>query len=435
MISAFVILFFVALLSLAFHRSILLKPLALLSIIVSISYTLSGVGVALVGFETNESIKLFEVILELVLFAIVLHVEDDTTITQSLFIGASSILLLQSTTVLSYVLSFEALSIISIVLVSHIKTSSQAEGAVKMFIAAALATGILFLGLMFYLMGGADLLQPIQSTNIFETIGLFIMLSGVFYKLTIVPFHGWAADSYALVRNSHASILTGIAKTVVALATFKIFAPFILANLEISIPYLIILTVLTITLGNFLALFQNNLAKILAYSSIAHAGYMLLAFVAVESEYAKDGILYMSIAYVFMQSASFLVLDILKDKYNITTLDELKGFASQNRVLAFFFTIQLLSLAGVPLLAGFLAKAVVFYAGVDAGYWYVVLIALLNSALSVAYYAWIIKGIYFDKLTKEKSFVSVGLPIVSQIILVVATVYFGIFASLIFDVV
>jgi len=432
MISAFSILFFMALLSIAFHRNILLKPISLLSIVISIYFTLNGASVLLLGFETDLNIRLFELILEIILFTLVLHVEDDTTITQTLFIGAASILLLQSSSILSFVLSFEAVSIISIVLVSHIKTASQAEGAVKMFIAAALATGILFLGLMFYLIGGGDLLSKVESVNTFEIIGLFIMLSGVFYKLTIVPFHGWAADSYALVRHSHAGILTGIVKTVVALATFKMFSPFILSNLELSIPYLAVLTVVTMTLGNFLALFQNNLAKILAYSSIAHAGYMLLAFMAVESEYAKDGILYMSIAYVFMQTASFLILDILRKKYDITTLEELKGFALQNKLVAFFFTIQLLSLAGVPLLAGFLGKAVVFYAGVDAGYWYIVLIALLNSALSVAYYAWIIKAMYFDNLEKERGVIAVGLPMISQVVLVLGTVYFGIFAGTVF---
>ncbi|MCD6190167.1 MAG: hypothetical protein J7K14_01325 [Sulfurimonas sp.] len=432
MISAFSILFLVALLSISLHRSIWLKPTALLALLVSAYFTFNGASVILTGFASNESIRLFELILEVVLFALVLHIEEDITITQTLFVGAASILLLQSVNILSFVISFEALSIISIVLVSYIQTKEQAEGAVKMFIAAALATGILFLGLMFYVIGGGDLLSAVESKNIFEVIGLSIMLAGVFYKLTIVPFHGWAADSYALVRHSHAAILTGIAKTVVALASFKIFAPFIMANIELYVPLLATLAVVTITLGNFLALFQKSIAKILSYSSIAHAGYMLLAFMAVKSEYAKDGILYMSIAYIFMQSAAFLVLDILRKNYNISTLEELKGFASQNRIVAFFFTIQLFSLAGIPLLAGFLGKAVVFYAGVDAGLWYVVLIALLNSALSVGYYAWIVKGIYFDAFSSKKIYIKIALPIFAQLILFVGTVYFGIFASTVF---
>ena len=434
MISAFTLLFLAALLSIALHRSYFLKPFALMALGISAFFTLDGAVVPLSGFVSDVSTQLFELIVEIVLFALVLHEDEDISITQVLFIGAASVLLLQSNTLISFVLSFEAVSIISVVLVSYIKTKDQAEGAVKMFIAGALGTGFLFLGVFFYVMGGGDLLQEITSeANRFEIIGLFIMLSGIFYKLTIVPFHGWAVDSYALVRHSHAAILTAVAKTVVALATFKLFAPFLATHINLSVPLLATLAVITMTLGNFLALFEKNIAKILSYSSIAHAGYILLAFVAVKSEYAKDGILYMSIAYIFMQSAAFLVLDILKKKYEVQTLQELQGFVSQNAILAFFFTLQLFSLAGIPLLAGFLSKAVVFYAVVDAGFWYIALIALLNSALSVGYYAWIIKTLYFDKSEAKERHVEIVLPLFAQIILAVGTIYFGIFAGVVFS--
>jgi len=433
MISAFVILFFAALMSIALHRSVFLKPFALLALGIASFYTLNSVGVFLHGFELNSSISLFELILEIVLVALVLHEDEDITITQTLFLGAASILLLESSTLLSFVISFEALSIISIVLVSYIKTKEQAEGAIKMFIAAALATGILFLGVMFYVIGGGDLLKPISSSvTIFQKIGLFLMLAGVFYKLTVVPFHAWAADTYALVRHSHAAILTGVAKTVVAISAFNFFDSFLALELNLSVTLLAIVAVLTMTLGNFLALFQKNLAKILSYSSIAHAGYMMIAFMAVESQYAKDGILYISIAYIFMQTAAFLALDTMKKQYDISTLEDLKGFSKQNITLSFFFTIQLFSLAGIPLLAGFLGKAVVFYAGVDAGLWYVVLFALLNSALSVGYYAWIIKTIYFDKLEVKERFNEGSLVTVAQFILFIGTIYFGVYAGDIF---
>ena len=434
MISAFTILFAVALLSLLFHRSVLLKPLSLVAIALSFFFTLQGATVVLMGFSSSEHIKLFELILEIVLFALVLHEEEDITITQTLFLGASSVLLLQADNLLSFIISFESLSIISVVLVSYIKTKEQAEGAVKMFIAGSLATGILLLGLAFYVMGGGLLLEPLSSGgSLFMGIGTFIMLAGLFYKLTIVPFHGWAVDSYALVRHSHAAILSGVAKTVAALAIFKIFAPFLATHLELSVPLLATLAVVTMTLGNFLALFSKNIARILSYSSIAHAGYLLLAFVAVKSSYADEGILYMSIAYIFMQSGAFLALDSMKKHYGVSSLEELQGFSDQNPILAFFFTLQLFSLAGIPLLAGFLAKAVVFYAGVDAGLWWLVLIALLNSALSVGYYAWIVKSMYFDKLTAKEVFhAPVQFATGAQVILALGTLYFGIFAGSVF---
>jgi len=425
MISAFYILFIFALLSIVLHRTIFLKPFALLGLAISFIYTLS---------DGSQSVKLFELIVEIVLFAVVLHEDDDINITQILFISASSILLLESESLLSFIISFEALSLISVILVSQIKTKDQAEGSVKMFIAGALATGILFLGLSFYVMGGGVLLEPLKAENsTFETIGIFIMLIGLFYKLTIVPFHGWAADTYAKVSHSNAAVLSGVAKTVVAISAFKIFAPFLVVNLEFSTPLIVTLALVTMTLGNFLALFRNNIAQMLSYSSIAHSGYILLAFAAVESEYAKDGILYIAIAYIFMQSAAFLVLDILRKVYNIRGLDNLSGFSKQNPILAAIFSIQLFSLAGIPLLAGFLGKAILFYAVVDAGLWWVALIALLNSALSVAYYAWVVKSIYFDKLyTKNLSFVDIKLSMLAQFILLAGSIYFGIFAGTVF---
>ena len=425
MISAFYILFGFALFSIVLHRTFVLKLFALVGLGVASYYTLS---------DASESVRLFELIVELVLFAVVLHEEDEMSITQILFIGASSLLLLESESLLSFIIAFESISLISVILVSQIKTKDEAEGAVKMFVAGAMATGILFLGLSFYVMGGGILLEPLHSTGSnFEAIGVFIMLMALFYKLTIVPFHGWAIDSYAKVAHTHASVLSGVAKTVVALATFKVFAPFLMQHLEFATPLIVILAIITMTLGNFLALFRENLAQMLSYSSIAHAGYIALAFVAVESEYAKDGILYISIAYIFMQSASFLVLDTLKKSYDVTTLEELKGFSKQNALLSALFSIQLLSLAGIPLLAGFLGKAVLFYAVVDAGLWWVVFIALLNSALSVAYYAWVIKTIYFDKLqAKERELVELKIPTLAQLILVGGTLYFGIFAGVVF---
>ena len=434
MISAFSILFAASLLSLLLHRTKFLQPFALLALLAGL--VLSGTSVGLNGFGTSEAITLFTAVMLIVLTAFVLHESDDTTITQTLFLATASVALLQSRTMLSFIVSFEAVSLISIVLVSHIRTKEQAEGAVKMFIAGAIATGMLLLGAAFYLMGGGKLNTAITANGSpFSLVGVYVMLFAVFYKLTIVPMHGWAADTYALVRHSHAALLSGMAKTAVAVAAFNLFAPFLSDTVALSVPLLVVLAVVTMTLGNFMALYQKKLARMLAYSSIAHAGYMLLAYAAVKSGYASTGLLYMVIAYIFMQTAVFLVLDTLRRKYGMQTLEDVKGLAKGNGILAFFFTVQLFSLAGIPLLAGFLGKAVVFYAVVDAGLWYVALIALLNSALSVGYYAWIVKHLYFDEAEASVRFnAEEKLTVMSQIILFGGTLYFGIFASIIFAV-
>ena len=435
MFSSFSLLFAAALVSLLLHRTAWLKPFALVAVAGAFMLTFMGFSITLTGFEGSEAVRLFTLILEVILFALILHEEEDQTMTQTLFLGTAAIALLQSHTLLAFIVSFEAVSIISFVLVSHIRTAAQAEGAVKMFIAGAIATGILLLGAALYLIGGGKLGAPLAlQTSTLSTVGLFIMLAGLFYKLTIVPMHGWAADSYALVRHSHAAILTGVAKTVVAIAAFRIFAPFLVEHLALTLPVMATLALVTMTLGNFLALYQKRLSRILAYSSIAHAGYMLLAFAALESAYASTGLLYMAIAYIFMQTAAFLVLDSLRRKHDIQRLDELKGLAKANPLFAFFFTVQLFSLAGIPLLAGFLGKAVMFYAVVDAGLWYIALVVLLNSALSVGYYAWIVKHLYFDEGEEVDAKKNGKLQVASQVILLSGTLFFGIFASVVFAV-
>lgn len=433
MIGAFSTLFIAALLSIALHRTLWLKPFAIIALVVAAYFITFPAPNSIVGFVTSQAISLFELILLIVVLAIVLHEEEDLTITQTLFITTGSIALLEAHSVISFIISFEVVSILSFVLVSHIKNTIHAQGAIKLFIAGALATGLLLLGTALYTIGGGDLMAPfaLHSSPLTLT-GIFIILLGVFYKLTIVPLHGWAADTYAQVRPSHAAILSGVAKTVVALATFRLFAPILAEQIHVSLPLLITLSLITMTLGNFLALFQQKIGRILAYSSIAHGGYLLLAFAAVKSGLASTGLLYMAIAYIFMQTAVFLVLDILRNRYTISTLEDLKGFSSQNPLLSFFFTAQLFSLAGIPLLAGFMGKAVVFYAAVDAGLWYAVLVAFLNSALSVGYYGWIIKHLYFEPSATEHTAFKSPLAIIAQSILLSGTLFFGLFASYVF---
>ena len=211
--------------------------------------------------------------------------------------------------------------------------------------------------------------------------------------------------------------------------------PFLLQESSLNTPILITLALVTMTLGNFMALFQKRVGKILSYSSIAHAGYMLLGFAAVKSSYAPTAILYVAVAYIFMQTALFMMLDKIAKGASTMTLEGLKGLAARDKRVAILFSVQLFSLAGIPLLAGFLSKAVLVYAVVDIELPFVALAVLLNSALSVAYYAWIVKHIYFDAPVGEHAPLSLGnTAFIAQILLLAGTLYFGMFAATLFDV-
>ena len=431
MISSFSILFVGGLLSPPLWRREGFLRLAALGVLF-LGLLFAGNGLGLAGFAATGVSTLFTSVLILALAAVILHTDDEITMTQTLFLGAAAVALLQSRSLLAFLVAFEAVSLLSVVLVSQIRSREQAEGAVKIFIAGAVATGILMFGAFLYTLDGGKLLEPIKALNgYYGVAGVFIMLLGVFYKLTIVPMHNWAVDTYALVRADHAALLSGAAKTVAALGAFVVFAPALKGSLSLTVPVLVTLALLTMTVGNFMALTQKKLARILAWSSVAHAGYMLLAFAAVRSGMALTGLLYMAIAYLFMQSAVFLVLDLLRRK-GMESLEDIAGLGGRSPVLSLFFTLQLFSLAGIPLLAGFLGKAILFYAGVDAGLWWAVLIALLNSALSVAYYAWIVKQLWFDESKGMKEELLSANTFSAQAILLAGTLWFGIFAGTVF---
>lgn len=397
-------------------------------------------GIDLPYFHLDDFTRLFEIIVLVVLAATMFSLGgfERPMISQTLFIGAASIALLETNNFLLYIVLFEVIAIISYVVAANIKNRYNAEGAIKIFIAGATASGIILLGFAMYAITAEsfDYSQLTVKGN-FTLIAVAIMLAGIFYKLTVVPMHAWAGDSYAQVNHAAAGILSGVIKTVVVIATFKAFYHFLKEYSEITVIIFSFFAVVTMLVGNFMALFQKNIGKILAFSSIAHAGYMLIPFAAIESDYAWHGLLYLSVAYVFMQTSVFLVLNDLRREANIKTLDDLKGLGRRSPMHALFFSIQLFSLAGIPVMAGFISKAVAFYAGVDAGLWPIILIALLNSALSVAYYAWIVKHIYFDEPVKGHVRHIPILPgsFLGQVILLAGTFYFGIVAADIFNVV
>ena len=351
-------------------------------------------------------------------------------IAQMLFLAGVSLGILETNNFFIYIVLFEVVAIISYILVANIRNYYNAEGAIKAFIAGAVASGIILLGFaLFSFTSDSFNYSEMNVNGKFTLIAVAIMLAGIFYKLTIVPMHAWAADAYSQVNHAAAAILSGVIKSVILVATFKAFYKFMIAYPIATVLIFSFFAIVTMTLANFMALWQKRISKILAYSSIAHSGYALIPFAAAASIYSFTGVLYYAIAYIFMQTSVFLILNDFRREAGVKHLEDIKGMGTRAPLHSLFFTVQLFSLAGIPLLAGFLSKAVAFYAGVDAGLWPIVLIAALNSALAVAYYVWIIKHIYFDKAENEATIKMSGGSLIGQLILLAGTIYFGIVAG------
>jgi len=383
-------------------------------------------------FVTDEATRLMEYVLLITLAAVSLALTgfERPLISQMLFLAGASIAFLETDNFFMYIVLFEVIAIISYILVANIRNFFNAEGAIKAFIAGAVASGIILLGFaLFSFMTDSFNYAEMNVSGKFTLIAVAIMLAGIFYKLTVVPMHGWAADAYAQVNHAAAAILSGVIKSVVLVATFKAFYKFLIAYPVATVLIFSFFAIVTMTLANFMALWQKRISKILAFSSIAHSGYALIPFAAAASAYSYAGVLYYAIAYIFMQTSVFLILNDLRRELGVKYLQDIKGLYKVAPLHSLFFTVQIFSLAGIPLLAGFLSKAVAFYAGVDAGLWVIVLIALLNSALAVGYYVWIIKHIYFDETKSTQTISMTNGSLIGQLILLAGTIYFGIVAG------
>ncbi|WP_456469804.1 NADH-quinone oxidoreductase subunit N [Caminibacter sp.] len=437
---SFIVLIAAGLLVPVFYRSniFIAKMIAVAAFIVAAYFIYTGQSLNSVFsyFVMDDATRLMEFVLLATLAAVSLSLTgfERPLIAQMLFLAGASLAFLETNNFFMYIVLFEVIAIISYILVANIRNFYNAEGAIKAFIAGAVASGIILFGFaLFSFTTDSFNYTDMNVSGKFTLIAVAIMLAGIFYKLTVVPMHGWAADAYSQVNHAAAAILSGVIKSVVLVATFKAFYKFLVVYPLATVLIFSFFAILTMTLANFMALWQKRISKILAYSSIAHSGYALIPFAAVASVYSYSGILYYAVAYIFMQTSVFLILNDLRRELGVKYLEDIKGLYKKAPLHSLIFTVQLFSLAGIPLLAGFLSKAVAFYAGVDAGLWWIVLIALLNSALAVGYYVWIIKHIYFDEPNNNVTINMSQGSLIGQLILLAGTVYFGIVASDVFS--
>ncbi len=437
---SFAVLIIAGLITPLFFKQNILVAKLISTVAIIAAIVLTGLGMDMSaymdGFVSDASIRLMEYVVLVAMAAVIWSVIDfeRPLIMQILFLSAISIALLETNNLFVFVVLFEILAIISYVLVAFIRNKSNAEGAVKTFIAGAVASGVILLGFALYSFSSESFsYYDMDTSGNFALIAVVIMIAGLFYKMTIAPMHAWAADAYSQVNHTVAALMSGVIKSVMLVSVFRAFYPYLAAYPAVNVWLFGFFAILTMTIANFTALWQKRVSRILAYSSIAHSGYALIPFAAASSEYAYTGVVYYAIAYVFMQTSVFLLLSDLRKKSDVKVLDDLKGLGEYSPMYAMIFTLQLFSLAGIPLLGGFLSKAVAFYAGIDAGLWPLVLVALLNSALAVAYYAWMVKQFYFDPASEGRSGVKMSLEaFTAQLILLAGTVYFGIMAGTVF---
>ena len=328
------------------------------------------------------------------------------------------VLVAYSTDLVMLFVAWELMSIPTYVLVGFMKKNpSSNEAALKYFLFGALSSAIIVYGisLSYGLTGSTNIGEVIHGFSTLDSsllplallsVGMFI--AGFGFKMGLVPFHQWLPDTYEGAPPTITTLLAAGTKKAGFAATIRIVVlGMVVLNLDWTLA-LGIIAVMTMTIGNIAAIMQKNLARMLAYSSIAHAGYILIGLaVSPYSPLGLQGSLYQILNHAVMKGAAFIAVVGIVTTLAVTNIDKLKGLGRRMPITSLGLVISLFALAGVPPLAGFWSKLMLFGGALDASstiWWapWLAIAGVLNSALSLAYYGWITRKMYFEGETEKR---------------------------------
>lgn len=307
-----------------------------------------------------------------------------------------------------FFLGIEILSISLYVLAASDRMNIKSnEAGLKYFLMGSFASGILLFGicLIYGAMGTFDIAEISELSQSAELpswffIGIVLLTIGMLFKIAAVPFHFWAPDVYQGAPALTTATMSTLAKVVAMAALYKLLTAM---NVEITYGFQIVIVVISIasmTVGNIMALKQTNVKRMLAFSGISHAGFMLMALLSATT--AAGSLLYYATAYSLAGIAAFTVLlYVCKDKGN-EEISHFNGLGKTNPILAAVLTASLLSMAGIPIFAGFFAKLMLFTQTIESGYLIVVIAAVINSIISIGYYFKLILAMYAKDAAEEK---------------------------------
>lgn len=362
------------------------------------------------------------------------------TLAMSIAVSANNLLLL--------FLSIEFLSITSYILAGFLRENKRsAEAGMKYFLYGSVASSLMLYGMsLLYGMGGSIYLSSINEAlvanpELSDIIlpAALLTLVGFGFKASLAPFYQWAPDTYDGAPTPITAYLSTASKAV----GFAVMARVLIVALGTYrvdwVPILAGLSILTMTLGNLAALRQQSVKRMLAYSSVAQAGYVLMGLTAIVSAEAGDitllgmnglnGLLIYLFAYLFTNIGAFMVVLAIEETTGSTDVTAFTNMAQRAPGLAWAMFIFLLSLAGIPLTGGFVGKFYVFGAAVQHQYFWLVGVALLNTAIAAFYYLNIVRTMFFSGVD-EGAPVRLSVPIALQFIVIIcvaATLWLGLY--------
>lgn len=322
---------------------------------------------------------------------------------------ASMILLAGSTNLIMFFLAIEFLSMVSYILTGYLRENKKSnEAAMKYFLFGSITSAIMLYGMsLFYGATGSlnlgEIGRVITSDTNYEVLALFalaLVIAGVGFKIALVPFHQWAPDAYEGAPTPVTAFLSVGPKVAGFAILLRLTLQVVFVYRFDWILLYAMIAVLTMTLGNVIALAESNVKRLLAYSSIAQAGYMLVGLAGIAGNNSPlDGVnavLVYIAAYLFTNLGAFLVVIAIENKTGAVDISQYGGMIKRAPMLALLMVYFMLSLAGIPPTAGFLGKFFVFGAAIGNGLGWLAAVGVINSIISVFYYFRILRPMFFE---------------------------------------
>jgi NADH-quinone oxidoreductase subunit N len=347
---------------------------------------------------------------------------------------------------ISIFIGLETMAVAFYILAGFIKPNQRSnEAAVKYFLLGAFSLGVLLYGMSFmYGMSGTTGLRTMAKVFVGlehdprMILAVITVAAGLGFKIAAVPFHMWAPDVYEGAPTPVTAFLSVGSKAASFAMLLRIFLEGLPALSGSWVVLFEVLAIVTMTVGNVAALTQSNLKRMLAYSSIAHAGYLLIGVVAAGAGYARGvtATLVYLFVYSFMQLGAFMIIVLMRRENAIgDELKDLSGLSARRPAAAFAMLVFMLSLGGIPPTAGFMGKFWLFGAAIESGFVWLAVVGVLNSAISLYYYLRIVVFMYLKKDATATAEATASAPLtLAMAVALLATLVLGVYPRLLFEV-
>lgn len=348
----------------------------------------------------------------------------------------------------SFFLSLEVLSVSLYALIGYLKEEPAGiESGIKYLVLAAVSSSFLLFGIaLIYMQTGhldlAGIAAGLSPTGEFSGVfiaGLAMVIVGIGFKMALVPFHLWTPDIYAGASAPVSAFVATVSKGAVFAFLLRLF--YSTGGLENKNVWTVftIIAVASMLFGNWLALRQQNIKRLLAYSSIGHLGYLMVAFLAITDRGMQAATFYLVVYFTGMLAAFGTVIYMTNKKGEALYIDDYRGLFWKKPWLAAIFTTVMLSLAGIPLTAGFLGKLYLLTAGTEVGIWLLVIILVVSSGIGLFYYLRVVAVMFAGKNENEAS----SEPVIGKIfphglvltLLFLLLLWFGVYPSSLLEII